>query len=194
MADKEIGLFQIRNGKQRNLPTALEHAELSLSTDECRMFVGLPATITPASLVAGRRKTTTTGNNFTVRGSGEENVEILTEFTPQHVLDRVLYQAIRTIVPAGDSITLQVPYTSRMFMDYVAFPDDASILESGSAQIVTINDGVLMSQQNNSNIEEEPPQVEIGTVSLGNAVVNVEVINNNTSDFNFEYTARGWGA
>ena len=55
---------------QRDLQP-LELGQLGMSTDEGRVFVGLPSTEVAASLVAGR-------TNKNVPGSGGENVEILT--------------------------------------------------------------------------------------------------------------------
>src|SRR5574343_299471 len=165
MADKEIGLVQVRVGKQRNLPSALELGEIAFTTDECRVFVGLPSTIIPASLVAGRTKITTPG-------SAEENVEILTEFTPAHVLSRALNKAVRFDIQASvwksgqteyvdDATTIQtlghflmsIPSADRLFVDYTAYSIDGStrILETGSIQVIVLGADVLLSQQNNSS-------------------------------------------
>ncbi|AUS02610.1 hypothetical protein NVP2275O_029 [Vibrio phage 2.275.O._10N.286.54.E11] len=210
MADKEIGLIQIRNGKQRNLPTALEHAELALTTDEGRMFIGLPATVTPASLVAGRRKNASSGSNYIVQGSGEENIELITEFTPQHVLDRVLYKAQRFSISQNSSILLQIPYTNRLFLEYVAFPDTLDLLESGQSQVAVFNNPkfdqddpgafpefvFLVDQQNNSNDEDGVPTISINpdTVALTGTTLTIEILNDGNQDVNFEYVTRGWGA
>ena len=181
--EKEIGLLQIRTGKQRNLPKALELGELALTTDEARVFVGIPSTVIPASLVAGRTKES-------VPGCGEENVELLTEFTPIHVVNRAIYKPIRADIPGGTwktpgepgtenaiiatvyvnnvetevavqpgSLTLRVPSADRLFIDYVAFsmPTDGTsskILESGTFSAVMVNGQPLTSQVNNTSDPE----------------------------------------
>ena len=197
MADKEIGLFQVRTGKQRNLPTALEHAELTLTTDECRMFVGLPAVVTPASLVASRRKTPGASNTFLVQGSGEENVEIITEFTPQHVLNRLLNQ--HTTVQIPPTITpdlgtqIQIPYVSRLIINYVAYNISGTVLESGNATALSVNEGdIMLTQQNNTNHPTLEPLIEITEVLVSTGFMTFRVSNSALEDYVFEFSYQGW--
>lgn len=193
MADKEIGLMQIRTGKQRNLPSALEHGELAFTTDECRMFVGAPSVVTPASLVAGRTKNT-------VPGSAEENVEILTEFTPAHVMNRALYRAVKFDIPASGSFKLAIPSADRLFLDYVAFDPVSSatrILETGTIQIIILDKSIaLLSQQNNTNQSDGIVHVEAdtndGAVTVSDSLTQITLVNSHTKPMRFEYIYRGW--
>lgn len=194
MADKEIGLMQIRTGKQRNLPHALEHGELALTTDECRMFVGMPSTVTPASLVSGRTKEL-------VPGSAEENIELLTEFTPAHVLNRALYKAIKVDVPAkvgstNGTFKLAIPSADRLFLDYVAFSNvtgSSRILESGTIQVIVI-DGTspMLAQQNNTTNSTGIVYVEATSPVVNGALTYITMQNTNTVSMRFEYIYRGW--
>lgn len=187
MAEKEIGLMQIRTGKQRNLPPALEHGELAFTTDECRVFVGLPSTVTPASLVAGRTKDA-------VPGSAEENVELLTEFTPAHVLTRALYKAVKVDVPANGDFKLSVPSADRLFLDYVAFSIDGTgrELESGSVQIVVIGGKVLLYQQNNTSRDDGVVKIEARSPTVNGALTHLVIHNDDAKNMRFEYIYRGW--
>lgn len=217
MADKEISLMQIRTGKQRNLPSALEHGELALTTDECRMFSGLPSTVTPASLVAGRTKEQEPG-------SGEENVEILTEFTPLHVLNRAMYRAIKLDIPAaewfdllmqpttdyvpGETIVnpgkfkLQIPSADRVFIDYVAFSTEGTrVLETGTLSVVIIDGSVLLQQVNNTNDPDGLIWCEVSNFTsndesdlptVDGAMTNVTLRNQLNKNIRFEYIYRGW--
>lgn len=189
MASKEIGLMQIRTGKQRNLFT-LEHGELALTTDEGRFFCGLPSTITPASLVAGRTKSS-------VPGSGGENIELLTEFTPAHVLNRVLYKPIKSTIPeqvgnaAGTSI-VSIPSADRLFVDYVAYSPDGT-LETGSIQILAIDGGdVIISQQNNTSDSDGLVKIRALTPDVVGAITNLTIENSHSESMIFEYIYRGW--
>lgn len=187
MADKEIGLMQIRTGKQRNLPPALEHGELAFTTDECRVFVGVPSTVTPASLVAGRTKDA-------VPGSAEENVEILTEFSPAHVLNRALYKSVKVAVPASDNIEIAIPSADRLFIDYVAFSEDPTdrVLESGTVQVVIIDGQILLSQQNNTSDVDGIVRIEATNPTVVGAITNLTMVNTSTMKMRFEYIYRGW--
>lgn len=186
MAEKEVGMMQIRTGKQRNLPPALEHGELAFTTDECRMFTGLPSTVTPASLVAGRTKET-------VPGSAEENVEILTEFTPAHVLNRALYKAVKVDVPANGTFKLAVPSADRLFIDYVAFA--GTVLESGTLQMISLSGNTLLSQQNNTNQDDGIVHIEVKSssdISVVGALTYITLTNTNSAIMRVEYIYRGW--
>ena len=206
MADKEIGLVQIRTGKQRNLPTALELGEMAMTTDECRLFVGLPSVILPASLVAGRTK-------VSVPGSSEENVEVLTEFTPNHVLSRVLYRAVKLDIPAStwnvgvtsyttdlDTITtmgtflLSIPTADRLFIDYTAYSlnEGTKILETGSIQIIAIDGGVLLTQTNNTSDANSNIWVSADAPYTSGSSTKIILKNRLNIPIRFEYIYRGW--
>lgn len=188
MADKEIGLMQIRTGKQRNLPPALEHGELAFTTDECRVFVGLPSTVTPASLVAGRTKDV-------VPGSAEENVEILTEYTPPHVLNRALYRAIKVDIPANGTFQLAIPSADRLFIDYVSFSPDR-VLETGTIQVIILSGEKLLSQQNNTSENSGIVLVTASTndsdIKVNGALTHLLLNNTHSKIMRFEYIYRGW--
>lgn len=191
MAQKEISLMQVRMGKQRDLPLALEKGQLGFSTDVGRMFVGLPSSSDPASIVAGR-----TWDN--APNSGKENVEILTEFTPWSVINKLTNRPLTDIVPANGALHLNIQSTSRVFLEYVAYStaSGSTLLESGMVQLVDNNGVVLISQQNNTNqsdglvvIDFSDPVFDTGTDRM-----SVTLTNNSTEDFTVEYVIRGWDA
>lgn len=212
--EKEIGLLQIRTGKQRNLPRALELGELALTTDEARMFVGIPSTVIPASLVAGRTKESTPG-------SGEENVEVITEFTPIHVVNRTIYKPLRVDIPKATwndltftetttyipnetivdpgQFTLRVPSADRLFIDYVAFSmpttGSAKILESGTFTAVMIDGIPLLSQVNNTNDADGLVWIQMSRtngITINGAMTNILIQNLYNVPYRFEYIYRGW--
>ena len=212
--EKEIGLLQIRAGKQRNLPRALELGELALTTDEARMFVGIPSTVIPASLVAGRTKES-------VPGSGEENVELITEFTPIHVINRTIYKPIRADIPNATwydlnmnptttydpgvtvvnpgTFTLRVPSADRIFIDYVAFSMPATgtsrVLESGTMNAIIIDGNALVNQQNNTTDADGLVWLQMASrnsVTINGAMTNIVLQNLLNVPFRFEYIYRGW--
>lgn len=213
--EKEIGLLQIRTGKQRNLPKALELGELALTTDEARVFVGIPSTVIPASLVAGRTKET-------VPGCGEENVEVITEFTPIHVVNRTIYKPLRVDIPNGtwkdaagkatstwvhnstvatpNTFTLRVPSADRLFIDYVAFsmPSTGSpskILESGTFTAIMVNGNPLTSQVNTTTDPDGLVWVQLAKtngITINGAMTNILVENRHNTPFRMEYIYRGW--
>ncbi len=197
MSGKEIGLMQIRTGKQRNLPKALEHGELALTTDECRMFAGLPSAVTPASLVAGRTAAS-------VPGSSWENVEILTEFTPAHVLNRVLFKPVKvTITPSvienglpTTFTTINIPSADRVFVDYIAYSNDGTILESGTFNVVSIGGTPLVSQNSNTNETDGVHQLEVqeNAVAVDGGIITVPFSNIDDQTYSLEYIYRGWTA
>lgn len=190
MAQKEIALQQVRMGKQRDLPLALEKGQIGFSTDVCRVFVGLPSTTDPASLVAGRNWTN-------APNSGKENVEILTEFTDWSVVNKLINKPFTVELPPSASTAVTVQSTSRAFIEYIAYVDGPStLLESGTVQLVS-KSGVgttLISQQNNTN---EPS----GLVCLDYTAATYDVptqrfsftVNNNSDQtFVMEFIIRGW--
>lgn len=191
MAQKEIALMQVRMGKQRDLPLALEKGQIGFSTDVGRCFIGLPSSSEPSSLVAGR-----TWDN--APNSGKENVEILTEFTPWSILNELINKPYKVTVPANGSVTVNVQSTSRLFLEYVGYSNatGSTLLESGSVQLVVQDGTVLIAQQNNTNqpeglvvIEFEDPAFDTGTNRMA-----VTLSNDSTESFTVEYILRGWDA
>lgn len=191
MAQKEIALMQVRMGKQRDLPLALEKGQIGFSTDVGRCFIGLPSSSEPSSLVAGR-----TWEN--APNSGKENVEILTEFTPWSILNELINKPYKVTVPANGSVTVNIQSTSRLFIDYVGYSNatGSTLLESGTVQLVVQAGTVLIAQQNNTNqpeglvvIEFQDPAFDTGTSRMA-----VTLSNDSTEAFTVEYILRGWDA
>lgn len=191
MGQKQISLMQVRHDVQRNLPQSLELAQLGFTTDECRMFIGLPSSVEPASLVAGRTKAI-------APSTGMENVEILTEFTPAYILNKALYKPIVQYIPANSSIDIVVETSTRAFVEYVAFGVDAAqqVLESGAIQIVTRtdNNATMISQQNNTNAEDGIVKIEFDSPSYNtqSKKLTFTVTNNNAYECVLEFLIRGW--
>lgn len=191
MAQKEIALMQIRMGKQRDLPLALEKGQLGFSTDVGRVFVGLPSSSEPSSIVAGR-----TWEN--APNSGKENVEILTEFTPWNVINNIVNKPYKITVPASGTATLNIQSNTRVFLEYVAYSNKSgsTLLESGAVQLVVQGDTVLIAQQNNTNqseglvvIDFNDPAFDTGTNRMA-----VSLSNDSTESFTVEFILRGWDA
>jgi len=191
MAQKEIALMQVRMGKQRDLPLALEKGQIGFSTDVGRCFIGLPSSSEPSSLVAGR-----TWDN--APNSGKENVEILTEFTPWSILNELINKPYKVTVPANGSVTVNIQSTSRLFIDYVGYSNatGSTLLESGTVQLVVQAGTVLIAQQNNTNqpeglvvIEFQDPAFDTGTSRMA-----VTLSNDSAEAFTVEYILRGWDA
>lgn len=191
MAQKQISMMQIRHDVQRNLPESLEIAQLGFTTDECRMFVGLPSSVEPASLVAGRTKAV-------APNTGMENVEILTEFTPAYILNKALYKPIVQYIPANSSIDIVINASTRAFIEYVSFGTDATqqILESGAVQIVTRtdNNATMISQQNNTNADDGLVKIEFDNPNYNtqSKKLTFTVTNNNAYECVLEFLIRGW--
>jgi hypothetical protein len=191
MAQKEIALMQIRMGKQRDLPLALEKGQLGFSTDVGRVFVGLPSSSEPSSIVAGR-----TWEN--APNSGKENVEILTEFTPWNIINSIVNKPYKITVPASGTATVNIQSSSRVFLEYVAYSNasGSTLLESGAVQLVVQGDTVLIAQQNNTNqseglvvIEFNDPAFDTGTNRMA-----IQLSNDSTESFTVEFILRGWDA
>lgn len=190
MAQKEIALMQVRMGKQRDLPLALEKGQIGFSTDEGRVYIGLPSSSEPASLVAGR-------NWDNAPNSGKENVEILTEFTPWITINEVVNKPYKVIVPANGTSTITVQSTSRAFLEYIAYSNSSSdLLESGAVQLAVQDGTVLNSQQNNTNSPDGISLVEFLDPTFESATKRLTIIISNTSteDFTVEFIIRGWDA
>jgi len=191
MAQKEIALMQIRMGKQRDLPLALEKGQLGFSTDVGRVFVGLPSSSEPSSIVAGR-----TWEN--APNSGKENVEILTEFTPWNIINSIVNKPYKITVPASGTASVNIQSSSRVFLEYVAYSNasGSTLLESGAVQLVVQGDTVLIAQQNNTNqseglvvIEFNDPAFDTGTNRMA-----IQLSNDSTESFTVEFILRGWDA
>ncbi|AFC21747.1 virion structural protein [Cronobacter phage vB_CsaM_GAP32] len=191
MAQKEIALMQVRMGKQRDLPLALEKGQIGFSTDVGRVFIGLPSTSEPASIVAGR-----TWDN--APNSGKENVEVITEFTPWEIINKLVNKPYKIIVPANGTATLNIQSTPRVFLEYIGYSNTngSTLLESGAVQLVVNNGTVLLSQQNNTNksdgiavIEYQDPAFDTGTQRMA-----ITITNSSAQAFTVEFILRGWDA
>lgn len=191
MAQKQISMMQVRYDVQRNLPESLELAQIGFTTDECRVFVGLPSSVEPASLVAGRTKDI-------APNTGMENVEILTEFTPAHILNNALYKPTVQFLPANSTIDIVVATSTRAFIEYVSFGVDSTqqVLESGAVQIVTRTDNstTMISQQNNTNADDGIVKIEFDSPSynIQSKKLSFTVTNNNAYECVLEFLIRGW--
>ena len=110
-----------------------------------RVFIGLPSSSDPASLVAGR--TWTTDPN-----SGKENVEIITEFSPWRTVSKIINRPFKVDLPQNqESIEVILESESRVFIDYIAYDDTETVLESGTIQIVAAGTNTMIAQSNNTN-------------------------------------------
>ena len=195
--EKEIGLLTIRTGKQRNLPYALELGEMALTTDECRLFVGLPSSSIPASLVAGRRKATHPG-------SAEENVEVLTEFTPMHVANKILYRPVTVKVPRNNTKKVIIPNIERAFIDYTAYvlvrgnnpvtDPDRWFIETGSIHLASVDSTLIGYQNNNTNKPDGLVMIraDLNTVAREGSTITFSLVNDYDAEVTFEYIYRGW--
>lgn len=190
MAQQQIALQQVRTGKQRDLPDALEKGQIGFSTDVGRVFIGLPSSSDPASLVAGR--TWTTDPN-----SGKENVEIITEFSPWRTVSKIVNRPFKVDLPRNqDKIEVILDSESRVFIDYIAYDDTEEVLESGTVQIVAIGPKAMFAQSNNTNrndaiisITFEDPAYDPTTGNMQFNIVNSDYLN---AGYHIEFVYRGW--
>lgn len=186
MAQQQVALQQVRTGKQRDLPDALEKGQIGFSTDVCRLFIGLPSSSEPSSLVAGR-----TWSNAPNRG--KENVEIITEFTPWDIINDLVNKPDSMDLPGEEVSTTDLRSKSRTFLTYVAY-DSSDILESGTVQMVVVGDRVLLAQQNNTNQEDgiifvtflEPVYDPVSKR------MTVSIQNDSIDQFRIEFIISGW--
>lgn len=189
MAQKEIALQQVRMGKQRDLPDSLEKGQIGFSTDSCRVFVGLPSATDPSSLVAGRNWTN-------APNSGKENVEIITEFTPWNVTNNLINKPFSFDIGAGASVTVAIPSTSRVFLDYIGYSSEtgSTLLESGTVQLVSNGTQNLISQQNNTNSSSGIVCLDFNapTYDASTKRFIFDVSNSSTNAFVLEFIIRGW--
>lgn len=189
MAQQQIALQQVRTGKQRDLPDALEKGQIGFSTDVGRVFIGLPSSSDPASIVAGR----TWSSN---PDSGKENVEIITEFTPWQVVSSIINRPFTFDLPPGPSSNqVYIKSESRVFIDYIAYDDAGTTLESGSAQMVTIETNTLLAQFNNTTRQDgvvsivfENPMYDAQAKNMYFTLKN----NDTASAYHIELVYRGW--
>lgn len=187
MAQKQIALQQVRSGKQRDLPDALAKGQFGFSTDVGRLFIGLPSSSEPASIVAGRNWTNSPN-------SGKENVEIITEFTPWEIINGIVNKPNILQLPANKETTTTVRSTSRVFIEYVAY-DGSDLLETGIVQIVAFDTSrVLISQQNNTNKADGIVAVDFQQPSYDTATqrLTISISNSGTSNITLEFVMRGW--
>ena len=174
---------------QRDLQP-LELGQIGMSSDECRVFVGLPSTEVAASLVAGR-----TSKN--VPGSGGENVEVLTEFTPPMVLSRALNRPIVINVGYGTN-KFYILSASRVFLDYMAYPtidlytgtNLSNEFESGSVNIMSMGETTttLYTQTNNTNNESGVPRLKFHQPVFDKLTGRMEFSIVNSSPEKYKYT------
>lgn len=187
MAQKQIALQQVRSGKQRDLPDGLEKGQFGFSTDVGRLFIGLPSSAEPASIVAGR-------NWSNAPNSGKENVEIITEFTPWEIVNGIVSKPNILPLPANRTTTTTVRSTSRVFIEYIAY-DGNLLLETGSVQIVAFNTTrVLISQQNNTNNSDGIAAIDFQQPSYDTATkrLTISISNRSNSNITLEFVMRGW--
>lgn len=190
MAQQQIALQQVRTGKQRDLPDALEKGQIGFSTDEGRVFIGLPSSADPASIVAGR--TWATDPN-----SGKENVEIITEFSPWETVSHIINRPFSYYMPVNvETATITIRTDSRVFIDYVAYDDSETVLEAGTVQMVSVANKTLLSQINNTNradaiisISFEDPIYDDLTKNMSITVRNEDSSNHG---YTIEFVYRGW--
>lgn len=190
MAQQQVALQQVRTGKQRDLPDALEKGQIGFSTDVGRVFIGLPSTSDPASLVAGR--TWVTNPN-----SGKENVEIITEFSPWQTVSGIVNRPFAVELLQGQqSIEVFIDSQSRVFLDYIAYNTNGTVLESGTVQMVAVGTNTLISQFNNTSRSDavlsilfSNPVYNTSTGSMQFSIENTDYVN---SGYNIEFVYRGW--
>ena len=186
MAQQQVALQQVRTGKQRDLPDALEKGQIGFSTDVGRVFIGLPAASEPSSLVAGRNWTN-------APNSGKENVELITEFTPWEIINDLVTRPNFFDIPGNTTTSTTIRSKSRVFLDYVAY-DNGVVLESGSVQIVTVDTRTLIAQQNNTNQESGLYSITFLEPSYDpvSKRMTMPVQNTSTSTFTIEFIISGW--
>ncbi|ELW0836303.1 hypothetical protein [Escherichia phage BF17] len=190
MAQQQIALQQVRTGKQRDLPDALEKGQIGFSTDVGRVFIGLPSSSDPASLVAGR--TWETDPN-----SGKENVEIITEFSPWRTVSKIINRPFEVDIPQNqESVEVIIESESRVFIDYIAYNSNETILESGTVQIVAAGSSTMIAQSNNTSRTDailsilfSNPVYDSSTGNMQFDIVNADYLN---SGYHIEFVYRGW--
>lgn len=189
MASKEIALQQVQTGVFRDLPDALELGQIGFTTDAARLFIGLPSSTNPASIVAGRNWTNSPN-------TGKENIEIITEATPSAIINKLVNKPYKLTIRANSVKTTKVQGTSRLFVEYIAYSTapGSTILESGSVQLVSNNDTVIISQQNNTNEEEGIVQLSFDSATYNSTTKQMQfgVTNISSEEFVLEFITRGW--
>lgn len=186
MAQQQVALQQVRTGKQRDLPDALEKGQIGFSTDVGRVFIGLPAASEPSSLVAGR--TWTNAPN-----SGKENVEIITEFTPWEIINDLVNKPNSFVIQGNTTSSTTIRSKSRAFIQYVAY-DSGLVLETGTVQIVVVGSRALIAQQNNTNQSDGIFMITFlePTYDSVSKRMTMPVQNTSTNAFTIEFIISGW--
>jgi len=197
MSNRELSLIQIRTGKQRNVPNALELGEMALTTDEGRMFVGLPSTVIPVSPVSGRTP-------YSVDSCTGENVEVITEFTPSSVVNRVLSKAVKSTIPIDNQGSFTIQSASRMQLTIFAYTNAAlvqgtaitdknaniDVVYSYINEITTVSttyiDSEGLTNKTTNNV------VNLISVSTSNGNTTFVLGNNSGLPLTIEYTYRAW--
>lgn len=186
MAQQQVALQQVRTGKQRDLPDALEKGQIGFSTDVGRVFIGLPSASEPSSLVAGRNWTN-------APNSGKENVEFITEFTPWEIVNDLVNRPNVIEVLGNTTSSSTIRSKSRAFIQYVAY-DNNTVLESGSVQMVVVGTRVMLAQQNNTNRPDGIFYITFMDPSY-DAVsqrMTLPIKNSSTNTFTIEFIISGW--
>lgn len=186
MAQQQVALQQVRSGKQRDLPDALEKGQIGFSTDVGRVFIGLPASSDPASLVAGRNWTN-------APNSGKENVEIITEFTPWEIINDLVNKPNTFDIKGNTTTSTTIRSKSRAFVQYVAY-DNGLVLETGTVQIVVVGTRALIAQQNNTNQEDGLFDITFlePTYDSVSKRMTMPVQNTSSNTFTIEFIVSGW--
>ena len=196
-SNRELSLIQIRTGKQRNVPNALELGEMALTTDEGRMFVGLPSTIIPVSPVSGRTV-------FSAESSTGENVEIITEFSPAAVVNRVFSKALKSTIPINKKAAFTIQSATRISLTIFAYtnaalvqgttiPDKNSIINIEYSFINGIGTSVTTYKDstNSTNINTNSV-VRLLSFSSTNGNFIFELGNSSGLPVTIEYTYKAW--
>lgn len=188
MAQQQVALQQVRTGKQRDLPDALEKGQIGFSTDVGRVFIGLPAASEPASLVAGRNWTN-------APNSGKENVEIITEFTPWEIINDLVNRPNTFDVKGNTTTSTTIRSKSRAFVQYVAY-DNGLVLETGTVQIVVVGTRALIAQQNSTNQDDGIFDITFlePTYDAVSKRMTMPVQNTSANTFTIEFIVSGWDA
>ena len=197
MPNRELSLIQIRTGKQRNVPNALELGEMAMTTDEGRVFIGLPSTIIPVSPVAGRTA-------YSVENSTGENVEVLTEFSPAAVVNRALSKAVKTTIPLGQKAQISIQNASRLDLCGFAYTN-AALVTGTSITDKTINFKINYSYINSINLSSTEYLDSVGisdfansaimkllSITNANGITTFVLVNLSGLPLTVEFTYRAW--
>lgn len=189
MIQKEIALQQVRTGRFRDLPDAGEQGQIIFAEDVGRVAIGSPSKSNPSSLVAGR-------NWDNSPETCKENIELITEFTPWDIVNRVVVTPYKITIPANSTKNITFKGTTRLIIEYVAYDTDvkSTRLESGTIQVVQIGKRSLLSQFNNTNMDDGIVKVELDSFEYREETRSMflKYKNNNTQSMIIEFIIRGW--